>query len=128
MVLARPLVGIDERRDRAARWLGTPATAVDARLSVSLAEGRLDRDAVGLLFTEAGIKDARVVAEPGEHTLAEPADFWRIVLGSGYRGTLEQLDAAARQRVQVATLQAMEGVRAITANILRGIAIKPALG
>jgi SAM-dependent methyltransferase len=90
---------------------------------------RLDRpETLTALCSEAGVRDAHVVAEPGEHALSEPADFWHIVLGSGYRGTLEQMEHAARERVRLSMLRAMEGVGAITVDILRAVAIKPARG
>ena len=47
------------------------------------------------MLAEAGITDAEIVAEPGSHPLNSPEDWWLVAMGSGYRGTLAQLDASA---------------------------------
>ncbi|MCE3555480.1 hypothetical protein LWC33_29040 [Pseudonocardia sp. RS11V-5] len=39
-------------------------------------------------------------AEPGIHRLVEPAAFWDIVLGSGYRVTVDQLGPDRAERVR----------------------------
>jgi hypothetical protein len=68
-----------------------------------------------------------VVAEAGIQPLSSPDDFWTILMGSGYRGTIEQLDAAARERVRRATLDALaaENVRSVEANAVYAIARAP---
>jgi hypothetical protein len=70
------------------------------------------------------------VAEAGFHTIASPDAWWAAVLGSGYRGTLDQLDPPARERVQAANSKyiADAGITAVEANVVYAIASKPAIG
>jgi SAM-dependent methyltransferase len=76
------------------------------------------------LFAEAGVVPVDVVPEAVRHPLASPADWWRIVLGSGYRGTVDQLTPEARERVRRATEGRLDasGVDAIETNVLYGVA------
>ena len=78
------------------------------------------------LLHEAGVEHAEVVAEAGTHPIPSPQSWWSAVLGSGYRGTLEQLDTAARQRVQTANLSYIRdsGIRSVEANVVYAIATK----
>jgi ubiquinone/menaquinone biosynthesis C-methylase UbiE len=53
------------------------------------------------LLARGGIGDAAVEATTGEHhELERPDDFWDIVLGSGYRATVEALGDEQRQRLR----------------------------
>ena len=78
------------------------------------------------LFEEAGIDTVEVLAQAGEHPIGSPEDWWSAVLGSGYRGTLEKLDAQARDRVRGANLDFIRatGVRAVEANVVYAVATK----
>jgi ubiquinone/menaquinone biosynthesis C-methylase UbiE len=82
--------------------------------------------AVRALLEEGGAEDIDVVAEPGAHAIASPEAWWSAVLGSGYRGTLEQMDAAAREHVRTANLDYIRtsGIRSVEANVVYGIATK----
>jgi hypothetical protein len=77
-------------------------------------------------LADAGAADVDVVAEDGVQPLRGPDDFWSVVLGSGYRGTVDQLDDAQRERVRAATLAALAGVTAIRTPALYGTATRPA--
>ena len=78
------------------------------------------------LLREAGIEEADVVAEPGEHSIPSAEAWWSAVLGSGYRGTVEQLDVNDRERVHAANLHYVRqsGVRSVEANVVYAIAGK----
>jgi len=56
-------------------------------------------DRVAALFEEAGVPVAENEAEDRDHPLSSPEDWWKIVMGTGYRGTLEQLAPDERQHV-----------------------------
>ena len=86
-----------------------------------------DPPALQAVLREAGVGSAEIVAEPGEHPVASPEAWWAAVLGSGYRGTLEQLDAGGREQVRRANLEYVQrtGVRAVEANVVYAIATKP---
>jgi ubiquinone/menaquinone biosynthesis C-methylase UbiE len=59
------------------------------------------------LLLECGVTNLEVVAEPGWHALKSPEDWWTIILGSGYRSTVEALSPPGRDRVKVATIEAV---------------------
>jgi hypothetical protein len=68
-----------------------------------------------------------IIAEQDRQPLHSPEDFWTIALGSGYRGTIEQLNPAARDRVRLATLDTLSKnqVRSVETNAVYAIARKP---
>jgi SAM-dependent methyltransferase len=76
------------------------------------------------MFAEAGIAQAEIVAEPGSHPLNAPEDWWLIAMGSGYRGTLAQLDAATFSKVRDRNLAILGHCQAITTNVVYGVAVK----
>lgn len=47
--------------------------------------------ALSRLFARGGVETATALPAAGEHTLERPEAFWDIVLGSGYRGTIDAL-------------------------------------
>jgi hypothetical protein len=85
-----------------------------------------DPPAVDSMLREAGVMGAEVVAEVGWHPVASPEAWWAAVLGTGYRGTLDQLDAADRKRVRAANLGYIResGTSAVEANVVYAIARK----
>jgi SAM-dependent methyltransferase len=85
-----------------------------------------DPQSLYALFAEAGIANPDTVAESGAHPVASPEAWWAAVLGSGYRGTVEQLDVAARDRVRVANLDYIRnaGITSVEANVVYAVAHK----
>jgi SAM-dependent methyltransferase len=85
-----------------------------------------DPPALQALLREGGVARAEVVAEAGEHPVPCPEAWWSAVLGSGYRGTLEQLDAQAREHVRARNLAYIRaaGIRSVEANVVYAIATK----
>jgi ubiquinone/menaquinone biosynthesis C-methylase UbiE len=83
--------------------------------------------ALAQLLQEGGTPNPTVEAEPGTHPLTNPDDWWTIVLGTGYRATVEQLDPAAAARVKAATVARLREsqVRELQANVVYGRAHKP---
>ena len=84
-------------------------------------------DALDNLLRSVGIGDVVVTAERGTHRLLTSDDFWQIVLGSGYRGTvdaltLEQVDA---MRGAVVGELRLRCVQAITTNVVYSHATRP---
>ena len=79
------------------------------------------------IFNEAGIAPPTIVPENRLHSVNSAEDWWTIVLGSGYRGTIEQLTLAERQKVQEANLAFIrdEKISAIETNVLYALATKP---
>jgi ubiquinone/menaquinone biosynthesis C-methylase UbiE len=83
-----------------------------------------DPESLGALFAEAGIANPVIAAESDRHPISSPEDWWAAVLGSGYRGTLDQLDATARERVRAANFEFIRnsGTKSVEANVVYAIA------
>jgi ubiquinone/menaquinone biosynthesis C-methylase UbiE len=60
--------------------------------------------AVEGLFAQAGIEAVEVTPEDYEQPIESAEDWWNIVMGSGYRGTVDQLTPPERDRVRKACL------------------------
>jgi len=85
-----------------------------------------DPQSVRELLQSAGIEQIKVVAEPGFHAIPTPAAWWASVIGSGGRGTVEQLDPSDRERVRVANLEYIRqsGIVSVEANVVYAVATK----
>src|SRR5215471_14484598 len=86
-------------------------------------------DPAGLrkILDEGGVASPNIIAENRLHPIKSPEDWWTIVLGSGYRGTIELLNLAERQKVKEANLAFIrnEKISAIETNVLYALATKP---
>ena len=82
-----------------------------------------DPESVRSLMAEAGVNTQEVILEGGTHPLRAPEDWWSMVLGSGYRGTIEQLDAEGRERVRRDNLDFIResGVGSVEANVIYAV-------
>jgi SAM-dependent methyltransferase len=87
-----------------------------------------DTAALSQLFQQGGAAAPIVQAEHGTHPLADPEDWWTIVLGTGYRATVQQLDPAAARRAQAASIAWLREhqVRELQTNVVYAQARKPA--
>ncbi len=85
-----------------------------------------DPEALRQVLREGDVEEAQIVPEAGIQALRSPEDFWIVVLGSGYRDTIDHLEPDARERVRHATLSALQAgnVRAIETNVLYALATK----
>ena len=83
-------------------------------------------ETVRSLLASAGVRDPTVVAESGSQPLEAPEDWWPMVLGTGYRGTIEQLDVEARDRVRAGCLHFIQSarVRSVEVNVVYATAIR----
>ena len=79
------------------------------------------------ILHEGGVPSAKIIAESRLHPIKAAEDWWTIVLGSGYRGTIEQLTLAERQKVKKANLAFIrdEKISSIETNVLYALATKP---
>src|SRR5437762_11077204 len=79
------------------------------------------------IFNEAGIAPPTIVPENRLHSVTSAEDWWTIVLGSSYRGTIEQLKPETRRKVKEANLAFIrdEKISAIETNVLYALATKP---
>ena len=89
---------------------------------------RID-NAANLLTTlrQAGVEAVQIEAEMRLHPLRSPEDWWAIVLGSGYRGTIEQLNLAEREQVKARNLRHIReaNIQQVETNVLYALAMKP---
>jgi ubiquinone/menaquinone biosynthesis C-methylase UbiE len=85
-----------------------------------------DPASVRQLLSNAGVPDAEVVAEDGSQILRRPEDWWAVVLGSGYRWTVDKLGKDATARVRKANIDwaRQAGIGAIETNVVYALATK----
>ena len=78
------------------------------------------------ILNEAGVASPRINAEDRLHPVGSAEDWWAIVLGSGYRGTVEQLTTVERETVKEANLGFIrdENISAVETNVLYAFATK----
>jgi ubiquinone/menaquinone biosynthesis C-methylase UbiE len=83
-------------------------------------------DALCRLFARAGIEAASAQPRAGEHHLDRPEDFWDIVLGSGYRGTVDALRPEQTEAVhdQVLAILSSRAVGTLRTDVVFGTATK----
>ena len=79
------------------------------------------------ILYEGGIASANIIDENRLHPISSPEDWWTIVLGSGYRGTVEQLNQIEREKVKEANLAFIrdKNISAVETNVLYAFATKP---
>ena len=88
---------------------------------------RIDNpESLKTIFDEAGVVPARVITENRAHPIKSAEDWWAIVLGSGYRGTVEQLNQTDREKVRQINLALIrdEKISAVETNVLYALAAK----
>lgn len=84
-----------------------------------------DVDSVRSLLAAAGLSEVEVVAESGSQLLSSPEDWWAMIMGSGYRGTVAQLDPADLERVRNENLDFLQrnGLRSLECNVVYATAL-----
>jgi ubiquinone/menaquinone biosynthesis C-methylase UbiE len=85
-----------------------------------------DAESLRRLLYKSGVDDTELVAEEGSHSIPSPEAWWSAVLGSGYRGTVEQLEAEELDYVRAANMSYIRetGIEAVEANVVYAIASK----
>jgi ubiquinone/menaquinone biosynthesis C-methylase UbiE len=85
-----------------------------------------DPQSVLALLREGGVEHADVVAEAGSHPIPSPEAWWSAVLGTGYRGTVEQLDANDFEYVRAANMEYIRrsAITSVEANVVYAVAMK----
>lgn len=87
-----------------------------------------DPASLAAMLRDAGIETDHIVEEAGSHPIASPEDWWATLLGSGYRGTIDQLDAESFAKVREANLRFIDEshLSGIEANVIYAVATKSA--
>lgn len=85
-----------------------------------------DVDSVRSLLVAAGLGEVEAVAESGSQPVNSPEDWWAMVMGSGYRGTVDQLTPADRERVRRENLAFIHrtSLRSLESNVVYATAVK----
>jgi ubiquinone/menaquinone biosynthesis C-methylase UbiE len=78
------------------------------------------------VLLDAGVPRPMLEAEVARHPLRTPEDWWTIVLGSGFRSTVDQLGSSIAERVRRANLDwlASRDIHEIEVNVLYGSATR----
>jgi len=81
-------------------------------------------EALRALFARAGATTATAEPEAGEQRLDRPDDFWDVVLGSGYRATVDALSADKRASLRDRVLGELRArdVTALRTDVIYGTA------
>jgi ubiquinone/menaquinone biosynthesis C-methylase UbiE len=79
------------------------------------------------LFARGGVTGPQVAASPGRHHLGSPDKFWDIVLGSGYRATIDALSQDQRTQVHGRLLSELRSrnLTTIRTDVIFGTASRP---
>jgi hypothetical protein len=78
------------------------------------------------LLETANLSEIDVVAESDSQPVNSPADWWVAILGSGYRGTVDQLSSDEREQVRAENLEFIrrENIHSVKANVIYAIGKK----
>jgi len=79
------------------------------------------------LFSRAGVPDPAAEAVSGQHDLDHPDRFWDVVLGSGYRATVDALRPEQRDQVRESLLSGLRsaGITSLRTDVVFGTAVRP---
>jgi ubiquinone/menaquinone biosynthesis C-methylase UbiE len=80
------------------------------------------RDEISALLSGAGLRDSAIDAEAGHEPLACPEDWWSIVLGTGLRWFVDQLDGRRADALRRACLERARAVRSVETNVIYAVA------
>jgi ubiquinone/menaquinone biosynthesis C-methylase UbiE len=107
-------------------WNAVRDVAPDLHKSFNPWDRICDPQSVQGLLADAGIEHSQAWAEAGQHPIPSPEAWWSAVLGSGYRGTLERLDAQGRDHVRAVNTAFIQdqGIRSVEANVVYAVATK----
>jgi ubiquinone/menaquinone biosynthesis C-methylase UbiE len=108
-------------------WEAIGAVRPDLQRGFNPWERIAEPEGLRAMLAEAGVAASAIVAEAGTHPLQAPEDWWAIAMGSGYRGTLAQLDTEAFHQVRDANLARLQAERVTTieTNVIYAVAAKP---
>ncbi len=74
------------------------------------------------LFSAAELHDVAIEGEDGCEVLHGPEDWWTIVLGTGLRWLIDQVDPSTAARVRSEAIARARGVPGIETNVIYGLA------
>jgi len=83
-------------------------------------------EAVRSLLSSVGFETIEAVAESGTQPVNSPDDWWAMIMGSGYRGTVAQLAPTDRERVHLSNLDFIHrtSLRSLESNVVFATGIR----
>jgi len=83
-------------------------------------------DTLRALLASVNLVEIEVAPETDSQPLNSPEGWWPMVLGSGYRGTLDQLSDSEREQVRLENLDFIrrEQLRSVETNVIYGLGVK----
>jgi len=107
-------------------WLAVKESRPDLVATVSPWERITNPDALRQLLSKSGIEGAEITPEMRQQPLLSTEDWWTVVLGSGYRWTVEQMSDQERTRVRNANLKTLQerGTISIETNVIYAVVQK----
>jgi len=107
-------------------WAAVKQARPDLVPAVSPWERITTPDGLRQLLAGGGIAQAEIAAEDGRQHFRSPDDWWTVVLGSGYRWTVDRMDEPTAARVRAATLEPLQQnqVMSIETNVIYAVATK----
>jgi len=83
-------------------------------------------DQLRTLLNAAGLPESEIVPESDSQPVNSPDDWWAMILGSGFRGTVDQLSADEREQVRIENFDFIQqnSVRSLESNVVYAIAVK----
>jgi ubiquinone/menaquinone biosynthesis C-methylase UbiE len=78
------------------------------------------------LLVKSGVPKMKILFEEGRQSLRSPEDWWTIVLGSGLRGPIDEMNGEVSARVRQANIAWVRNhkVASVETNVLYAIAAK----
>ncbi|HKR21515.1 MAG TPA: class I SAM-dependent methyltransferase [Pyrinomonadaceae bacterium] len=86
-----------------------------------------ETETLRLLLESTALTETQITAETDSQPIPSPEDWWAMVLGSGYRGTVDQLSANEQEQVRTENLEFIRrnGVQSVEANVIYAQARRP---
>ena len=83
-------------------------------------------DEIRTLFASAGLTELVVAAESDSQPVQSAEEWWAMIMGSGYRGTVDQLTPVDKERVRTENMDFIrrESIRSLEANVVYAMAVK----
>lgn len=79
------------------------------------------------VLNEGGVSEPWIMAEAGTHPVASAENWWMMLLGSGYRGTIEQMEPEMVEYVRQSNFAfiADTQIKEVQTNVIYAVAKKP---
>ncbi len=104
-------------------WNSVRATRPDLYKGFNPWDRISEVEALRTVFAAAGLNRVDIVPEAGSQPLNTPEDWWAMILGTGYRATIEQLSPEDCDRVKRENIEFIRssGLRSVETNVLYAV-------